>query len=490
MFKTIFSKKNIPFLLLDIVLFLGCFLFVKVSFGRFVFILVALLFYVLFSFVLKNRVLAALLFIFSTLPFNITYQLPSTVEVLGTKFFLYDPYVNGVIVNYLVPTVSIIDVGIFLLLYSVLFTYGFSSFKRVFVKLKYWLISLLLFFVVQAVWRLDTLFLLNSCRIVGVLFSFFLVFFLIRDGRMVFSKRFTNIFLLVLLINVFVQGVIAWSQLLKGSSLGFTFLGESQVVSGMRGSSFVEFGGKLFLRGYGTFPHPNILAGFFLLASIIAFTSMFKSAKYTKLVSILILFFSSIFVLFTLSRIVICLFLFNYLTVFLWKMYERYSGKKMFSFEFMPLLYLVERFSNIFNADDSSLVEREKLMIASFRVIEKNFFLGTGSFVRGMAEFVPRSIRGIMILQPVHNVMLLSLSELGVVGFLLFWGIIIKFLCINIKRFTFLTFIILVNVLVIGSFDHYFFSLPQGLLIFFSFLLLSVLNSYSFKEYEYDIEKE
>ncbi len=489
MFKSIFSKKNIPFLLLDIILITSSFFFVSESFGRFLFVLITILFYILISYIFKNRVIGALLFIFSILPFNVTYQMPSSVEVFGTTLSLYDPYVNGVIVNYLIPTISIVDLGIFLLLYSVLFTYGLDPFKRIFLKYKYWLILLLIYFILRILLQFDLLVLLNSFRIIGVLLSLFVIIPIIKEYQL-FKKNLKFLFLLILFVTVLTEGVFSASQVLKGSSLGFPFLGESQVVSGMRGSSFVEFGGQLFLRGYGTFPHPNILAGFLLLASVIAFSVIFRSKGYTRLLSIFILLSSSIFVLFSLSRIAIFLFVFNYLIVLIWKLYESFKKVKVFSFNFLPLLYLSERFANIFDAKDNSLVEREQLMIASFKVMERNFLIGTGvgNFVRAMADFVPRSLKGIMILQPVHNIFLLSLSEFGLLGFVFFWGMICKYLYVNIKRFTFLTFIALVDILVIGSFDHYLLSLPQGLVIFISFLLLAILNSDSSKQDEYYIE--
>jgi len=87
-----------------------------------------------------------------------------------------------------------------------------------------------------------------------------------------------------------------------------------------------------------------------------------------------------------------------------------------------------------------------------------------------MGDTVPRSSSGILLLQPVHNVFLLILSEIGLIGFSLFSTLLYFFFK---NREWSLRFVMgLVAVFIIGIFDHYLFSLPQGLGIL---LLLFVL---------------
>ena len=83
------------------------------------------------------------------------------------------------------------------------------------------------------------------------------------------------------------------------------------------------------------------------------------------------------------------------------------------------------------------------------------------------------------------------LTELGVFGFLIILFLMVKILFPILKRkFTIYTLLILVNILIIGSFDHYLFTLPQGITILFFFLLLIVLESYVLKDYECNVEKK
>jgi O-antigen ligase len=111
-------------------------------------------------------------------------------------------------------------------------------------------------------------------------------------------------------------------------------------------------------------------------------------------------------------------------------------------------------------------------------VIKENFFLGTGlgNSIRAMEDYIPRSSNGILILQPVHNVFLLLFSELGVFGFVSFFYILIRIFLENFKRLTYFKITVLLSIVIIGFWDHYLFSLPQGLGIFLFLYVLLVLD--------------
>jgi O-antigen ligase len=157
-------------------------------------------------------------------------------------------------------------------------------------------------------------------------------------------------------------------------------------------------------------------------------------------------------------------------------------GRSLLSVSFSPLL--MERFQNLFNRGDRSWSERVDLIKASFRVIKENLLLGVGggNFVRGMEGFVPRTSRGILLTQPVHNIFLLYLSEFGILGFVLIFYVLFYGVIKDIKRITLYGILILFVIIVIGVFDHYLVSLPQGMVIFFSLLLL-LNNSLQGKEW-------
>jgi O-antigen ligase len=91
-----------------------------------------------------------------------------------------------------------------------------------------------------------------------------------------------------------------------------------------------------------------------------------------------------------------------------------------------------------------------------------------------MEGFVPRSLNGVLLTQPVHNIFLLCISEFGILGFILIFYVLFYGIVKNIKRISWSGVLILFVIVVIGVFDHYLFSLPQGEVIFFVFLYLLV----------------
>jgi O-antigen ligase len=80
------------------------------------------------------------------------------------------------------------------------------------------------------------------------------------------------------------------------------------------------------------------------------------------------------------------------------------------------------------------------------------------------------------LIQPVHNVFLLALSETGLVGFCLLIFIFIKsFISVfNKKQIRKYLLLAIFAIIFLGLFDHYFFTLQQGQ------LLLSLVLGISF----------
>jgi O-antigen ligase len=259
---------------------------------------------------------------------------------------------------------------------------------------------------------------------------------------------------------------VALLQFSGGSSLGLLFLGESQVVSGMMGSSFLNLNGSLYLRGYGTFPHPNIFAGW-LVSNILLGWFLFENMKRKRDYSIILMGLSSLVLVLTFSRISFLVCAVIWLAFFI-KVF--FNVKRLKNFAFLGLMS--ERFFNLFTGGDTSWSDRVGLMKASFNIIKENLLtgVGLGKFVANMGESVPRSENGILLLQPVHNIFLLIVSEIGLVGFGLFSALLYFFF--KNREWSLRLVIGVVSVFIIGMFDHYLFSLPQGLGMFMLYLML------------------
>src|SRR3972149_6945525 len=78
-----------------------------------------------------------------------------------------------------------------------------------------------------------------------------------------------NLSLTVLAISIFWQSSLMLLQFTLQRSLGFWFLGERSFSVDTPSIAHVYIVGKQLLRPYGTFPHPNVAAAFFVVSFII-----------------------------------------------------------------------------------------------------------------------------------------------------------------------------------------------------------------------------
>lgn len=442
--------------------FLMLFVFIQESFLSSLVVLFYLLFWVGSYFYTKDIILSSFLYILFVLPFNITKQIPFAVEIFNTEFVLSEPFVDGIFVNYFVPTFSILDLGLVLFLASLFIKKGFSCLISIFINWKNGLFLLLIFLFIQSFILGEFLVLLNSLRLFSILY---ILYVLVDVYKGSFLKRFFIPSSLLFVPVLIFQGVLGIVQFLRGSSVGLSFLGESSVVSGMQGSSFIDLGSDLYLRAYGTFPHPNVFAGFLLLfmfLGVFLFENGFKKRGLFFVLS------SFLFMLFTFSRVGI----FLGVVVLLFFLFKNLV-KSDTLYSFSPVL-LIERFVNLFDGGDSGLGDRLELLKSSFSVLRENWFLGVGfgNYVSGLEGFVPRGINGLLLAQPVHNVFVLLLCELGVFGVLLFLYSIIVFFLRYLKRMCWFKWLVVFCFVVIGLWDHYLLSLPQGLFMTVLFTLL------------------
>ncbi|MGI6484021.1 MAG: O-antigen ligase family protein [Candidatus Dojkabacteria bacterium] len=472
MLKKFFKKKDIGIILIFVFVFAVLSFFAKESLSRYFSVLLFLIIFLLTFLFTKNIFFSFLTFLFLTLPFNITYQLPIAFE---------KTLVNNIHVNYLVPTVSILDIGVFIFLISLLIT-KLNYFKIIFHKYKISFLLFTIFLLIQNILFKDVLVALNSLRFFSYLFSFLLFLEYFRTSKL--TKKQIIICSTTLLFSILIQGIIGYLQFKRGASLGLKYLGESQVAAGLLGSSFISLSGKAILRSYGTFPHPNILAGYFLLSFFISIYFLKKVEGKWKVLPIVGMTLSSIFISFTFSRSTIFLFV---ITIFVLLFRTIFTKKKLFFFS-TPLL--LERFSSLFQRTDTGVVDRKNLLKASLPIIKKNMLQGTGlgKFIQYMGEDAPLTKNGLYLLQPVHNIFVLLLTEFGLFGFLSFLFLLFDILRKNIQKINIFVLLVLLTVIGIGLVDHYFVSLPQGLIMFWIFIGLVILFSKDLRKNKKNID--
>ncbi len=348
---------------------------------------------------------------------------------LGFHFWPNWALVNGIRVDYLSPTLYLTDLIIFVLIIK----------NRVRIQVGLPLIILITLNIFFALSPLTSIF-----KWLRILEYFWLFRYLTKSAQCsVLSAQ-------GLKISIIWTCLLAWLQFIKQSSVGgiWYWLGERSFNIFTPNIAKVFFG-ELLLRPYATFAHPNVLGGFLTIAglltsgwvSAIAFTTLIitfsRTAIFSALVAILII-------------------------------------KRKYLL--LPLLLL----PFLIPGSPDSISGRVDLGRTSLNIIRDYplFGLGLGNFVR-------------LDFQPVHNVFLLALSELGIP---LFFYLIILPLRYSLKivprhtrdgelveSINWKLKIVVAVMFITATMDHYWWTIPQMQLLFS--LLAAIAVKYSHDQF-------
>lgn len=394
-------------------------------------LIVSLLIWYIFFLKSENKSVNTILFLLFISAFNITLTLGD----------LDSCYKNGVFVNYLCPTLHILDIFLILsLVVNILYSSSFNIIKNIFISL-----PVILYSTIHILLHPN----INTAISISRLLIFILLLIFIDGGIKEKIKERTT--MIVLVSSLLVQLSISVLQFLSRRDLGLQFLGESNLLAGTINSSFISFPFGEYLRSYGTFPHPNVLAGFALSLSFFSWKIFGLKNWKTWLISFL----SFVLILLTLSRLHILIFVLFVLALLVIELKNHF-------FSFFPILW--ERFNSL-GGNSVSVKERLTLLKESLNILKENWFVGVGGgeFVRYLENGV-RTSSNISLFQPVHNIFMLLLTEQGFLGAILFPVYILYSIFKQNKELLTKVLIILI-LLIIGMFDHYLVSLPQGLIM-------------------------
>lgn len=337
---------------------------------------------------------------------------------------------------------------------------------------------------------------------------------IVAEARWVALYRWSRIFQWILTINLVKEDKVRikfyLSKIIPFWIIGESFLGLAQVINGgsLNGilwwfgeRSFVYGGigiaqinwlGENWIRAYGTFSHPNSMAGFLLLSwwvwrkllitnyelRIENNKQKFKKIFYwivnwSAVMGILVAGSRAIWGIMAFLLIVEQLPITNYqLLIRERKIRRELIGKILLGIGviclFLGVISVNYRISDFVGGwDASGWQKREMLAVAAVKMIKSSPLLGigAGNFIKELPKFQNGSW---FWLQPVHNLLLLAWSEIGLLGLIL---IIfnLKFLINKLLKVN--NWWIWLIVLVSGTVDHYWLTLPQN-----SWLLAVILG--------------
>lgn len=391
---------------------------------------------------------------------------------LGKHFFLESSFIYSLPVDYLAPAIYLWDLNVLVLATAWIIRSLISSNT----KIRLFPFNLLLFFLLsQSTSLINTsnpvagIYRLYEYFIAG-LFGFYLAnqnFIEIKNERSLRDKIFFG-----LSIALWYQAILAIFQVVLGKTIGFWILGERSFSLSTPNIARFNFFGQIFLRAYGTFPHPNVLAAFMVIVM-----PLLTTLKRTNLN----IFLGGIATLLSFSRGGVVVFFIE--LFFIFKKYPLV----FFVFILGLLPFIAVRFISLINFDVISLIQREELINVSLVAFSTSFLNGVGlnNFINFVAtsELISGNLR---FLQPVHNIFLLTLAETGLVGFLGFLSLVSfpVFYLFKKRKEVFSKTLLFswLTIFFLGLLDHYFLTLPQGQRLLFLVWGLSFLQISNIKK--------
>jgi O-antigen ligase len=282
-------------------------------------------------------------------------------------------------------------------------------------------------------------------------------------------------------------------QFLAQKSFTSTFLGMGNYEASRAGVAVLKNDAGRWLRAYGTFPHPNIL-GSFLIAVLVLLCSI--SIRQSKK-RFLILIYSAIVLLGLIVSFSRAAWLGLAVGIgwFVWYRIDREgesAEKKIFwkilfvlgaagiIFTFILKDVVFPRFDSAVIEREHSVSERETTWREAILLIREHPFtgVGAGNYTAALIQKYPNT--PVYVIQPAHNVFLMVGAELGLIGLILFLGLMYKIVesifSGNAKVYVSSAPFLAAFIAITPSFfvDHFLWSSHFGLLFFFLLVGLSM----------------
>lgn len=396
---------------------------------------------------------------------------------LARHFWPDFSYINGLRIDYLSPTIYVTDILIFFLL--VLSLRKILSYLSNVSHLRnlIWLGSLGFLILVSLFAFNPTLSFLKFLKILEFLFLGFYISknvrFWTRDAQRPSQndddgiKLSTIIFLLS--VTVFYESVLAIWQFVQQGSIGgpWWFLGERTFNSSTPFIAQAVLNGQLILRPYGTFPHPNVLGGYLaIVLTLINYLTLNTKHKAQKIFLIGTLILGTITLFISFSRTAWIVFGLGVLGLFVLKRKKILTLLILISFIGLVGVFGFWRFQSLLDVDQKSFLIRQQLNNVAVKIIADHPFFGVGlnNFLISLPSYLQKT-DVVHFYQPAHNIFLEIAAEAGIIGLIIFIIFIIFIIRRLIINCSYLMLLLVCEILVLGLFDHYLWTLQQGQLL-------------------------
>lgn len=389
---------------------------------------------------MKIKTILLLLFL-ASLPFQ-----------LGTYFFFDFSYIRAIRTDYLAPALFISDC-MALLLIGAYWKEVFTFIRKKPVQIVLWLLLIpVLFAFTREVAFYRYIKILEWVSLFAIFFQF---------AKTTPSKTLLKYILIVLVATTCFEFILSILQLMNKSALQgmFYWFGERAISVTTPDAAVGRAATSLFLRPYGTFSHPNSLAGFYLL--LYFFLATWEQAKTHLRLRNITMFLSMLLVFMSFSKVAIATFLLLNILIFVQVLINKkckFCGvARAITLICIAVIFFIPQ------GDPSTVDKRITLIDNSVEIIMHFpvFGIGLGNYLYAQATF-PNKYSS-YFLQPVHNILLLYIAEVGmVIGGIILFFITKKVLPLLSNKAFLMCFAV---ILLTGLFDHYWLTLQQNILI-------------------------
>lgn len=277
------------------------------------------------------------------------------------------------------------------------------------------------------------------------------------------------------------QSVIALFQFLNQKSIGLHFIGESPLGLAVIGASKAVSRGTEFVRGYGTFTHPNVLSAALLVGILFSAYLLFTSNTTRQKVVYSLLLALNIFGLTSsLSRAGIGATIVSIALFFAGLIFWHKVNRRIVWLCAVVVIVFVSAFASfqqfLFDratVEDQAVTQRVVYNDIAVKMIQAYPIqgIGLGTSILSMQKHSEIYLEPWEI-QPIHNYYLLSAAEMGIISAILliiFFLLHVKQLVLRLKKsfdvFALTLLSIITGFLLLMLFDHYFYTLVQAQLL-------------------------
>lgn len=306
--------------------------------------------------------------------------------------------------------------------------------------------------------------------------------YVLHETKALQNSGWRNIFERVFTACATGEAALAIFQFAGQQSLGLKLLGETHLGPYLSGVAKIDTGDLLFMRAYGTMPHPNLLGALLAVAALILIskfvpyaTNRFGIKQYAKLAQILLIVTGLTLTFSRAAWFAAAIAVVGYATLEAWRKSLSIRGfikisAYLSSYTIIVLIILsslVQPRSDIF---DKAYTERVSYNRAALGFISDSPLLGIGpaqSLLHMKQELggTPSPWE----VQPIHNYYLLYAAEYGIISLvlvLLYFFLIVKREVQKRARESSLALCLMLLAATLMFFDHYFMTLQPTILIF------------------------